>query len=106
MLSPLPENPASTPVGRVGELFALMRTLRGEAAQAASDDAFEDLLDSMESTALEIAEIRTPSIDSCRQKASLLRERLVDMLDVSVPGEAVTLALVASLMLDLAMLES
>lgn len=71
----------------------------------AGSEAYRDrLLDDMEVVTLGIAGTRALTLEECRQKLDTLRARLSDMLDTGVPAEAVTLALVASVSMDLAQL--
>jgi hypothetical protein len=105
MRLPATDTRTSEPAARIGALFDRLGTLRGEMIGAETDDAIEQVLEEVEATTVEIAETSVPQVESCRQKAALLRERLLDMLDCGVASEAVTLALAASLVLDLARLD-
>jgi hypothetical protein len=61
----------------------------------------ESLMDEVEALTVQVTATQTQEIRAIHQKATLLRDRLVCDLDGCVAGEAVTLALFASLLLDL-----
>ncbi len=90
---------------QISDLFARICDVRGQWQSAGSETEADRAIDAIEALTLEIAETPAPRLEACRLKAMILRERLLDMLDPSSPAEAVTLTLVASLVLDLARLE-
>jgi hypothetical protein len=65
------------------------------------DPRLDQVLDDIEAVCLAVAGTRSLSLVECLLKSEMLRERLVEMLDVGVPSEAVTLALAGSVTLDL-----
>lgn len=90
--------------GSVAALVSRLADLTVALGRAGTECGRDRLLDDAEVVTLGIAGTRSLTIEECRQKANTLRARLIDMLDVGVPAEAVTLALVASVALDLAQL--
>lgn len=65
------------------------------------DPRLDQVLDDIELVTLAVASTASSSLLECLQKSEILRERLIDMFDVGVPAEAITLALAGSLTLDL-----
>jgi hypothetical protein len=90
---------------RFGVLLDQLAVARGRFDDPLTEAEADLALDAIEATTAEIAETPAPFLEGCRQKAALLRERLLETLDTAVPSEAVTLSLAASLVLDLARLE-
>jgi hypothetical protein len=105
MSQPLRQSIPHDSGARIGVLFARAAGLRGRLAAAASDAEADAALDEMETLTLEIAETPCASVDACHLKAALLRDRLLEMLDHATPGELATLALAASLVVDLGRLD-
>jgi hypothetical protein len=90
--------------GRAQGVPALLAELAvvQEGLRAASDEtALDDATDAAEGLTARLANTPGTGLGCCLGKARVLSERLHDMLDPSVPSEAVTLALVASLLQDL-----
>jgi hypothetical protein len=87
--------------GSVAALVARLADLTVAHGRAGTECFRDRLLDDIEVVTLGIAGTRSVTLEECRQKANALRARLVDMLDGTMPTEAVTLALVASVVLDL-----
>jgi hypothetical protein len=88
----------------VSALVSRLADLTAAERHAGTECYRDRLLDDMEVVTLGIAGTRSLTIEECRDKVNTLRARLVDMLDMGVPAEAVTLALVASVALDVARL--
>lgn len=98
-------SPADETAARISLLCARLAELRARLLPDQPEHEVEETLEAIEAATIELAETASPQIGCCRQKAALLRERLLDMLDGAAPSEAVTLALATSLVLDLARLE-
>jgi hypothetical protein len=81
----------------LAELAVLQDVLRAAADEATLDRA----TDAVEVLTIALAETPGQGLACCLGKARVLHERLLEMLDPSVPGESATLALVASLLQDL-----
>lgn len=90
----------------VPALMAQLAVLQNAAHAATQEAALDHLTDALEHLTSDLAATPGRSLACCRGKARVLRERLLDLLDVAVPAEAVTLALAASLLRDLGALES
>ncbi|MCC7284163.1 MAG: hypothetical protein IT556_17405 [Acetobacteraceae bacterium] len=85
-------------------LRALVGTLArlGVALSVAGGEAEADmLLDQMEAVTACIADAAANDFDDLRAKLALLGQRLEEQLSVVHPGEALTIALAASLLRDL-----
>lgn len=105
MSLPLPQGVASEAATRISLLSARLDELRARLMPDQPEHEVGETLEAIEAATIEIAETPCPEIGACRNKAAVLRERLLDMLDASAPSESVTLALVTSLVLDLARLD-
>lgn len=105
MIVPFPQPVAPSPrqvhalTGTLTRLGIAMRTTQSEAQAARLCDEIEAL-----TTCLAHAEAR--SVEEVRAKAVVLRSRLEEQLDDAAGGEATSLALVASIIMDLEHLPS
>lgn len=99
MHSPAPSLPIRARL--LDDLLHEATRLAATLSTAAGPEAMTCIVDRLEGIAVEAADLEVPTAAGCHRKATLLRMRLIDMLDQDHPADLVTLALGASLVLDL-----
>lgn len=99
MIVPFPQAPEKS--RRVRALTGTLTRLTIALRTARAEPEVERLTDEIEAVTTCLARAEASEIDEVRGKAVVLRTRLEEILDPEVPGEATTLALVASIIMDL-----
>lgn len=105
MIVPFPQPPAHS-IRQVHALTGTLTRLGIAMRTSRSDSQVARLCDEIEALTTCLAQAEARSIEEVRAKAVVLRSRLEEQLDDEAGAEATTLALVASIIMDLEHLPS